>query len=95
MLSTRVFLMPADFGFNQTYPILNSYSIHWDMSDLNGLILLIPPSNSTGIVELEGGFFMTMLEQMNSHIPEYYPTMYLDGYEPWQILVAARKAMNR
>jgi hypothetical protein len=24
-------------------------------------------------------------------IPDYYPTMFLDGYEPWEILAAAHK----
>lgn len=26
-------------------------------------------------------------------LPEYYPTMYMDGYEPWEIMEAARKSM--
>ena len=29
----------------------------------------------------------------NSQIPEYYPTMYLDGYTPEQIFYAKRKQM--
>ena len=29
----------------------------------------------------------------NSQIPEYYPTMYLDGYTPQQILMAKRRQM--
>ena len=29
------------------------------------------------------------------HIPEYYDWMYLDGFEPWQIMVASRKRMMR
>ena len=28
-------------------------------------------------------------------IPEYYDTMYLDGYTPYEILYATRKKMNR
>ena len=24
-------------------------------------------------------------------IPDYYPTMFLDGYEPWELLAAAHK----
>ena len=28
-------------------------------------------------------------------IPEYYDTMYLDGYTPYEILHATRKKMNR
>ena len=28
---------------------------------------------------------------MKQKIPDYYPTMFLDGYEPWEILAAAHK----
>ena len=28
-------------------------------------------------------------------IPEYYDTMYMDGYEPWEIMEAAHKRMMR
>ena len=28
-------------------------------------------------------------------IPEYYPTMYMDGYTPTEILYATHKLMNR
>ena len=28
-------------------------------------------------------------------IPEYYDTMYMDGYEPWEIMEAAHKKMKR
>ena len=28
-------------------------------------------------------------------IPEYYPTMYMDGYTPTEILHATHKLMNR
>ena len=28
-------------------------------------------------------------------LPEYYPTMYLDGYEPWEILQALHESMIR
>lgn len=31
------------------------------------------------------------LSVINSQIPEYYPTMYLDGYTPQQILMAKRR----
>ena len=33
-------------------------------------------------------------EYLNRKIPPYYKTMYLDGYEPWQILEAKRKEMR-
>ena len=29
------------------------------------------------------------------YIPEYYDTMYLDGYTPYEILYATRKKMHR
>ena len=29
--------------------------------------------------------------KMKPKIPDYYPTMFLDGYEPWEILAAAHK----
>lgn len=36
---------------------------------------------------------MTIGEYYNRKIPEYYPTMYLDGYTPQEILIAAHKSM--
>jgi len=35
---------------------------------------------------------MTLLD-LHNQIPDYYPTMYLDGYTPEQILNAAHKQM--
>ena len=32
-----------------------------------------------------------MIKQFDRQIPEYYPTMYLDGYKPEQILHAAHR----
>ena len=34
---------------------------------------------------------MTLYEYLDSKIPDYYPTMYRDGYSPEQILHAARR----
>ena len=34
---------------------------------------------------------MTIYDNYNESIPEYYKTMHLDGYSPEQILQAARK----
>ncbi|MBQ3194087.1 MAG: hypothetical protein IJB59_11045 [Oscillospiraceae bacterium] len=34
-----------------------------------------------------------MFEEHDKKIPDYYPTMYLDGYTPEQILHAARRGM--
>ena len=36
---------------------------------------------------------MTLYEQMNRNIPEYYPTMYMDGYTPEEIRFALRRKM--
>ncbi len=37
-----------------------------------------------------------MMELMGQKkIPDYYPTMYLDGYKPWEILNAMRKTMYK
>lgn len=34
-----------------------------------------------------------MFEEYNRKIPDYYPTMYMDGYTPDQILHAVRRGM--
>ena len=36
-----------------------------------------------------------MFEEYDKKIPDYYPTMYMDGYEPWEILEAVHKSMRR
>lgn len=36
---------------------------------------------------------MTIYDKYNESIPEYYNTMYMDGYSPEQILHAARRKM--
>ena len=36
---------------------------------------------------------MTMLEQFNKQIPDPYPSMYLDGYNPYEILQATSRKM--
>lgn len=38
---------------------------------------------------------MTLAEYYDRQIPEYYDTMYLDGYTPDQILHAARRKLLR
>ena len=38
---------------------------------------------------------MTLFEYYNRRIPEYYDWMYLDGYEPWEILEAKHRSMKR
>ena len=34
-----------------------------------------------------------MLEQFGRYIPDYYPTMYLDGHTPYEILQATSRKM--
>ena len=34
-----------------------------------------------------------MFEEYDRKIPDYYPTMYMDGYTPEQILHAVRRGM--
>ena len=29
------------------------------------------------------------------HLPDYYDTLYLDGFEPWQILEAAHRTLYK
>ena len=38
---------------------------------------------------------MTLFDYYDSKIPDYYPTMYMDGYTPEQIMYAAHKKMQR
>ena len=37
----------------------------------------------------------SLLEQHNRRIPDYYPTMYLDGFTPEEIMYAAKRKMYR
>lgn len=36
---------------------------------------------------------MSLLEQHNRRIPDYYPTMYMDGFSPEEIMYAAKRQM--
>ncbi len=38
---------------------------------------------------------MSVIENYNKRIPEYYDTMYLDGYTPNEIMMAAHKQFLR
>ncbi len=38
---------------------------------------------------------MTIYDWMTRDIPEYYPSMYLDGYKPYEIMQAAHKSIMR
>ena len=38
---------------------------------------------------------MSLFEYFDSQIPDYYPTMYMDGFDQSQILYAAHRKMMR
>ena len=38
---------------------------------------------------------MTLFEYYDRKIPDYYPTMYLDGYSPEQIMYAAHRKIRK
>ncbi len=38
---------------------------------------------------------MSFIDEYTKHIPKYYHTMHLDGYEPWEIFYASRKRSRR
>ena len=38
---------------------------------------------------------MTLISDFHKNVPEYYDSMYLDGYTPEQIMHAAHKKMQR
>lgn len=38
---------------------------------------------------------MNFIDYAHRKIPDYYDTMYLDGFEPWEIEVAFRKKMQK
>ena len=38
---------------------------------------------------------MSVEDYQNRTVPEYYPTMYLDGFSPQEILYAFRKRMAK
>ena len=37
----------------------------------------------------------SLLEQHNRRIPDYYPTMYMDGFSPEEVMYAAKSQMYR
>ena len=39
--------------------------------------------------------YESVLDYYTKNIPEYYPTMYLDGYSPMEILQANHKSFNK
>ena len=36
---------------------------------------------------------MTLLDNYNKNVPDYYGSMYLDGYTPYHILYSLRRGM--
>ena len=39
--------------------------------------------------------YETLIDRQQRYIPEYYPYMHRDGFEPWEIQVALRKYNRR
>ena len=42
-----------------------------------------------------GEHYNSVMDYYNRKIPEYYPTMYCDGYSPQEIYIAMQKKLNR
>lgn len=59
-----------------------------------GLFCITKTAQNAVKVE-KGGVKMGIFEYLDSKIPDYYPTMYKDGYTPEQILHAARRKIVR
>lgn len=59
-----------------------------------GLFCITKTAQNAAKVE-KGGAKMGIFEYLDSKIPDYYPTMYKDGYTPEQILHAARRKIVR
>ena len=38
---------------------------------------------------------MTEMMMYGKHIPEYYDTMYMDGYTPYEVMYALKRQMYR
>lgn len=38
---------------------------------------------------------MSLTDQLFKHVPEYYPTMYKDGFTPTEIMYALRKKIYK
>ena len=41
--------------------------------------------------EEDAKWFLEHQNKLHPNIPPYYSTMYLDGFEPWQIMIAQKK----
>lgn len=59
-----------------------------------GLFCITKTAQNAVKVE-KGGVKMGIFEYLDSKIPDYYPTMYRDGYSPEQILYAVHRKMRR
>lgn len=59
-----------------------------------GLFYVIKTAQNAVKVE-KGGVKMGIFEYLDRQIPDYYPTMYRDGYTPEQILYSAHRKLRR
>lgn len=59
-----------------------------------GLFYVIKTAQNAVKVK-KGGVKMGIFEYLDSKIPDYYPTMYRDGYSPEQIMYAAHRKLRK
>ena len=59
-----------------------------------GLFYITKTAKNTIKVE-KGGVKVGIFEYLDRQIPDYYPTMYRDGYSPEQIMYAAHRKLRR
>ena len=59
-----------------------------------GLFYITKTAQNTVKVE-KGGVKLGIFEHLDRQIPDYYPTMYRDGYSPEQIMYAAHRKLRR
>ena len=59
-----------------------------------GLFCITKTAQNAVKVE-KGGVKVGIFEHLDKQIPDYYPTMYRDGYSPEQIMYAAHRKLRR
>ena len=75
------------------------YEIHNTMKNYRIAILLRTPQQrrraklANALVRFQKKEETRMFESYDKKIPDYYPTMYMDGYTPGQILHAAKRGL--
>lgn len=57
--------------------------------------LPVGDASIASIDQKKGEFTMSIFDYNNRKIPEYYPTMHLDGYTPYEIMAAKKAALYK